>query len=85
LLFKHVSSGDDPLVWDSKNGPYNPISKTLSMHDNSAIVDNSNRHVDFLSNGVKIRTSNSNANSTNSDGIVYLAMAHNPFKYATAR
>ena len=85
FVIKHVSSGDDPLVWDSKNGPYNPISKTLSMHDNSAIVDNSNRHVDFLSNGVKIRTSNSNANSTNSDGIVYLAMAHNPFKYATAR
>ena len=85
FVIKHVSSGDDPLVWDSKNGPYNPISKTLSMHDNSAIVDNSNRHVDFLSNGVKIRTTNSNANSTNSDGIVYLAMAHNPFKYATAR
>ena len=85
FIIKHVSSGDDPLVWDSLNGPINPISKTLSMHDNSAIVDNSNRHVDFLSNGVKIRTTNSNANSTNSDGIVYLAMAHNPFKYATAR
>ena len=85
FVIKHVSSGDDPLVWDSLNGPYNPISKTLSMHDNSAIVDNTNRHIDFLSNGVKIRTSNSNANSTNSDGIVYLAMAENPFKYATAR
>jgi len=85
FVIKHVSSGDDPLVWDSKNGLINPISKTLSMHDSSAIVDNSNRNVDFLSNGVKIRTSNSNANSTNSDGIVYLAMAHNPFKYATAR
>ena len=85
FVIKHVSSGDDPLVWDSLNGPINPISKTLSMHDNSAIVDNTNRHIDFLSNGVKIRTSNSNANSTDSDGIVYLAMAHNPFKYATAR
>ena len=85
FAIKHVSSGDDPLVWDSLNGPINPISKTMSMHDSSAIVDNSNRHVDFLSNGVKIRTSNSNANSTNSDGIVYLAMAHNPFKYATAK
>ena len=85
FVIKHVSSGDDPLVWDSLNGPFNPISKTLSMHDNSAIVDNSNRHVDFLSNGVKIRTSNSNANSNNSDGIVYLAFAKNPFKYATAR
>ena len=85
FVIKHVSSGDDPLVWDSLNGPINPISKTMSMHDSSAIVDNSNRHVDFLSNGVKIRTSNSNANSTNSDGIVYLAMAENAFKYATAR
>jgi len=41
------------------------------------------RAIDILSNGFKLRTSNVtfNANGT----YVFLAMAHNPFKYATAR
>ena len=81
----HAASGDDPQVWDLSNGNYNPMTKTLSTHTNSAQVDNSNRSVDFLSNGVKIRSSNSNVNSSNAAGIIYLAMAHNPFKYATAK
>ena len=63
----------------------NPMTKTLSTHNNSAQVDNVNRSVDFLSNGVKIRSSNSNVNSSNAAGIIYLAMAKNPFQYATAR
>jgi len=81
----HAASGDDPQVWDTSNGSYNPMTKTLSTHNNSAQVDNANRSVDFLSNGVKIRSSNSNVNSSNAAGIIYLAMAKNPFKYATAR
>ena len=81
----HAASGDDPQVWDTSNGSYNPMTKTLSTHNNSAQVDNTNRSVDFLSNGVKIRSSNSNVNSSNAAGIIYLAMAHNPFKYSTAR
>ena len=81
----HAASGDDPQVWDTSNGSYNPMTKTLSTHNNSAQVDNVNRSVDFLSNGVKIRSSNSNVNSSNAAGIIYLAMAKNPFQYATAR
>jgi len=81
----HAASGDDPQVWDTSNGSYNPMTKTLSTHNNSAQVDNANRSVDFLSNGVKIRSSNSNVNSSNAAGIIYLAMAKNPFKYATSR
>ena len=40
--------------------------------------------IDLLSNGFKIRTTSGDANSS-SASIIYVAMAHNPFKYATAR
>ena len=85
LMTRPVDSGDDPLVWDIQQSPINPMQKTISTHNNSAQVDNSNRSIDFLSNGFKIRTSNSNANTNDSDGILFMAFAENPFKYATAK
>ena len=85
LMTRPVSSGDDPLVWDIQRSTYNPMQKTLSTHDASAEVDNSNRQIDFLSNGFKIRTSNSNANTSNSSGILFMAFADIPAKYATAK
>tara|TARA_Y100000356_G_scaffold43137_1_gene33643 strand:+ start:1 stop:1014 length:1014 start_codon:yes stop_codon:yes gene_type:complete len=85
LMTRPVDSGDDPLVWDIQQSPYNPMHKTLSTHNTSAQVDNSNREIDFLSNGFKIRTSNSNANTSDSDGILFMAFAEQPFKYATAK
>ena len=85
LMTRPVASGDDPLVWDIVRSEYNPMQKTLSTHNASAEVDNSNRQIDFLSNGFKIRTSNSNANTSNSDGILFMAFADVPAKYATAK
>ena len=85
LMTRPVDSGDDPLVWDIVQSEVNPMQKTLSTHNNSAQVDNSNRSIDFLSNGFKIRTSNSNANTSDADGILFMAFAENPFKYATAK
>ena len=43
-----------------------------------------NDKVDMLSNGFKMRSSNAGINGSGND-YVYIAMAHNPFKYATAR
>ena len=42
------------------------------------------RAIDILSNGFKLRTSNATFNASGGT-YVFLAMAHNPFKYATAR
>ena len=42
------------------------------------------RAIDILSNGFKLRTSNATFNA-NSGNYIYLAMAKNPFKYATAK
>ena len=52
--------------------------------DDSADEENqASRAIDILSNGFKLRTSNVTFNASGT--YVYLAMAHNPFQYATAR
>jgi hypothetical protein len=42
------------------------------------------RAIDILSNGFKLRTSNATGNASGGN-YLYLAIAHNPFQYATAR
>ncbi|QDP46226.1 MAG: hypothetical protein Tp1124SUR272871_52 [Prokaryotic dsDNA virus sp.] len=85
LFLRAVNSGDDPQIYDNARSTYNPATRTLATHSSAAETDNSNRSVDFLSNGFKFRTTNSNVNGSDSDGYVYLAIAHNPAKYSTAK
>jgi len=46
-------------------------------------ISTSGRHIDFLSNGFKVRENLGITNSTNS--FIYMAFAENPFKYSNAR
>ena len=72
------------LVHDNKRDTYNPVIEILLWNDTSAEFNGSNDRVDFLSNGFKVRSSNSGINGDGND-YVYIAFAKNPFKYATAR
>jgi hypothetical protein len=82
ILLKNIDGTDDWVVYDNKIGAYNEVTKALAVNIHNA-EQTSNRELDILSNGFKPRTSNSNVNGSNT--YIYLAMAHNPFKYATAR
>ncbi len=70
-------------IQDNKRTPFNVADKTLYPNHSDAEESNSSNEIDLLSNGVKMRASDSNYNQATT--FVYLAMAHNPFKYATAR
>jgi len=70
-------------IQDTKRSPFNVANKTLFPNHANAEESNSSNEIDLLSNGVKMRASDSNYNQATT--FVYLAMAHNPFKYATAR
>jgi len=85
LFLRAVDSGDDPQIYDNARDTYNPATKVIPTHSTAAETDNSNRSVDFLSNGFKFRDSNSNINGSDSDGYLYLAIGHNPAKYSTAK
>jgi hypothetical protein len=82
ILLKSLDSADDWIVYDNKRDGYNVTEKAYAMNRTNAEAT-SNRDIDILSNGFKFRTSNSNVNGSNT--YLYIAMAHNPFKYATAR
>ncbi len=72
------------ILQDSKRGTYNPVDTYIyaNTDDNESGASTSN-HVDFLSNGFKLRT-NQNKWNANYD-YVYAAWAEAPFKYSNAR
>lgn len=74
------STGNWPII-DSVRSPDNETSEAL--YADLANAEDPNVPIDFLSNGIKIRTSFNNANT---NGAVYSieAFAEVPFKYSTA-
>jgi len=70
-------------IMDNSRSPFNVGDKSLLPNSSAAEESGSSDYVDLLSNGFKLRNT---ANWNSSGGTyVYLAMAHNPFQYATAR
>ncbi len=80
LIIKETSNADDWQIWDNKREDYtgNPNETTLDPATNGAELDSSNRAVDFLSNGFKLRTSNATIN-TSGETFLYIAFAEQPF------
>jgi len=78
LLLKALDSSGVWLIYDSKRDPYNFVDVQLrpseQTGDNAAGVSYS---LDFLGNGFKIRTSDSNFN-TSTQKYLYMAFAENP-------
>ena len=69
-------------IMDNARDPDNVGDKSLLPNSSSAEESGSGDYIDLLSNGFKLR----NSQNWNSSGTyVFLAIAHNPFKFATAR
>jgi hypothetical protein len=87
ILFKRTNrSGDFWYIIDPVRNPFNgPGSRLLNADRGVGESGNATTDViDIVSNGFKMRTSGSGINGSGGEWI-WLAMAHNPFKYATAR
>ena len=80
LIIKETSNADDWQLWDNKREDYtgNPNETTLDPATSGSELDSSNRAVDFLSNGFKLRTSNATIN-TSGETFIYMAFAESPF------
>jgi hypothetical protein len=83
IMFKMSSSTQNWLVFDSARSTYNQMGDILYPNLSSAEYVDSNK-IDFLSNGVKIRSSQTDLNS-NGGTYIYMAFAENPYKYSLAR
>ena len=94
VLLKNSSSGNvgyDWLIYDTQRDTYNvgyqflcPNSNNVELRREGDTSNKTDRYIDILSNGFKIRNSNANYNG-NGDTFVYAAFAENPFKTARAR
>ena len=80
LAKRYDMTGGNWLMFDDKREGYNVDNDDLMA--NSSAVEATTDHIDILSNGFKIRTSDADLNGGT---VIYLAVAKNPFKYASAR
>jgi hypothetical protein len=86
FLCKNIAQVEGWEVWDGTREPYNLMTKKLSPNTTEVEWTSSTTHyaIDFLSNGVKLRTTYSAVNN-NAQTFIYLAFAETPFKYSNAR
>jgi hypothetical protein len=85
LMVKGEVSGAHWQIIDNKIPGYNATTESLDPSYADASYTSAAPFADLLSNGFKVRTTNAAMGSSSYDPYVYLAMAENPFKYATAR
>jgi len=89
VLLKRASGVDDWRMFDTSRDPYNL--STQKLYPNLAAAENglsgessSTNTLDILSNGFKLRTTNTGTNQSG-ETYIYACFAENPFKYANAR
>ena len=85
FLIKNIDAVEGWEVWDGTRETYNKLSKKISPNTSDAeyTANTTSYAIDFLSNGVKLRTSYSAVNGTNT--FLYYAVASSPFKTSNAR
>jgi hypothetical protein len=83
ILWKNSTSVYDWQIVDTARDTYNVSGLVLQPNASNAEADG-RPQLDILSNGFKIRASNSVTNESAST-IIYMAFAENPFKYSLAR
>jgi len=81
IMIKRTDAVDNWRMYDTQRNRFNPGSFVLYPNLANA-EDASTDHLDWLSNGFKIRSTNNNGSGGN---YIYAAFAEFPFKYANAR
>jgi hypothetical protein len=84
LMIKCSSAAGAWKIYNTSGLNYNPINAVLEAQDSAAEVTNTVFNSDWLSNGIKLRTTYADFN-TNGATFIYAAFAENPLKYANAR
>jgi len=78
VMVKQSSGVNGWVIKDNKRLGYNPTFYTLRANTSGAETTDSAESVDYLSNGFKLRNTDSNNNGSGST-YIYMAFAENPF------
>jgi hypothetical protein len=75
FMVKNLTGVESWLLWDTTRGTFNVVSPVLNPNSNA--IESTNAGFDFVSNGVKLRSSTVQT-------YMYMAFAANPFKNSLA-
>tara|TARA_R100000278_G_scaffold117797_1_gene97934 strand:+ start:712 stop:1752 length:1041 start_codon:yes stop_codon:yes gene_type:complete len=78
VMIKQINSTGDWMILDNKRDTDNGVRHQIYANSNSAESVEGSDRLDFLSNGIKHRSSGSRANGS-SDSYIYMAFAEHPF------
>lgn len=84
ILVKRTDVAATWYIWNTSSTPYNVADTALFPNLTNAESSNVAYYCDILSNGFKIRATNTDVNASGGT-YIYMAFAENPFKYANAR
>jgi len=90
LMIKNSTAAGEWLLLDNARNPFNEVDIILNADADTKEADfeTTNRNIDFLSNGFKIKSNaagGTTATNTTNATYIYMAFAEAPFKYANAR
>ena len=87
IMIKRTNDSGNWQIFDDTRSPINAVSNLLQAHSSAAESSDSNRILDFVSNGFKLRVAAPATGDINASGSTYIfaAFAENPFKYSLAR
>tara|TARA_R100000654_G_scaffold16463_4_gene34452 strand:+ start:1718 stop:2797 length:1080 start_codon:yes stop_codon:yes gene_type:complete len=82
VVFKNISASNDWFAIDIKRdtlAPNNPVGrKSLNLNSSAVEVTRTTKDMDFVSNGIKLRTADGTQNN-NGENYIYMAFAESPF------
>jgi len=77
------STGEWFLLDNRRSNSFNPQDRILEPNSNSADISGASYKYDFVSNGIKIRTTSGAYGNGNGDTFIYMAFAEQPFTTST--
>ena len=83
VIIRRYNTSGSWLIYDDARAPTNSVGNILYA-DTTAAENSATNRMDFVSNGIKLRTTDASHNANNST-YIYMAFAENPFKNSTAR
>jgi hypothetical protein len=81
VMLKPADVAEQWVIHDGTRDPFNKTYHYLFANGAEAEAAGGTHHIDLLSNGFKIRTSNANWNASST--VIYMAFAENPFVTST--
>ena len=72
------TGADQWSMFDAKRNPFNEVDNNIRANSSAAEADQAAKEVDYLSNGIKLRTSSGEWNTSGTQ-YIFMSFAENPF------